>query len=205
MGGCPIRRRVNISIYFAVFIACILVLDRTGLASYALLCIFIHESGHFLTLKIMKIPVEEVSFKLFGINITLRGDASLSYRQEIALALAGSTANFITCILTYTLYSAEIFKWQAGVVFAFSLLLGGFNLLPIGSLDGGRALEALLCRKTNCCAAEKIVNVLSVVFIVPLVIAGVYMIYKTGYNFSLLMASIYLAISLVFKGGFTRD
>lgn len=205
MGVCHIRSRVNISIYFAVFIACVLVLDRTGLASFALLCIFIHEAGHFLALKIMKIPVDEVSFKLFGINITLRGEASLNYRQEIALALAGSTANLITCIPAYALYAAGIFKLQTGVIFAFSFLLGGFNLLPIGSLDGGRALEALLCRKTNCCAAEKILNAISVVFIIPLVMAGVYMIYKTGYNFSLLIASIYLAISLVFKGGFTRN
>lgn len=180
-------------------------LDRTGLAGFALLCIFVHETGHFLALKIMRIPVEEVSFKLFGINITLKGNAALSYRQEIALALAGSTANLLTCVPAYGLYAAGIFKWQTGVITAFSILLGGFNLLPIGSLDGGRALEAFLCCKVSFGAAEKTVNVLSVIFIVPLVIAGVYMICKTGYNFSLLIASVYLALSLVFKGGFTRS
>lgn len=205
MGVWLIRNRISISIYFAVFIACVLVLDRTGLASFALLCICAHEAGHFLSLKIMKIPVEEVSFKLFGINITLRGEASLSYRQEIALALAGSTANFVTCIPACAFYAAGIFKFQTGVIIAFSILLGGFNLLPIGSLDGGRALEALLCSKTNCITAEKTVNILSAVLIIPLATAGVYMICKTGYNFSLLIASVYLALSLVFKGGFTRS
>ncbi len=153
----------------------------------------------------MHIPVEKVSIKLFGINITLKSGSAMSYEQETKLALAGSAANFATCLPAYILFSCGAFEQKTGAVFAFSLVLGGFNLLPIGALDGGRALQALLCKKTDVAAAEKIINVLSVIFIIPVTIAGVYVMKKTGYNFSLIIAAVYLTASLVFKNGFTRS
>jgi stage IV sporulation protein FB len=185
-----------------VFIACVLALDHTGLAAFALLCAVIHECGHIIMLRILKAPVEKISFRLFGIGIVLKKGMALSYGQEIAVALAGGTANFITCIPAYILFHNKLFPGQSGAIFAFSLLLGIFNLLPIGSLDGGRALEAALCRKMSCGLAGKIVNIVSAIFIVPLTAAGVYVIIQTGYNISLIVAVIYLAAALVIKNGF---
>jgi stage IV sporulation protein FB len=203
-GVCHIKTHVTISLYFAVLIACILILDRTGLAAFALLCALIHECGHLLALHVMKLPVEKVSLKIFGINITLRNGSTMSYKQETILAVSGSAANFLTCLPAYVLYLFKIFPQQSGAVFAFSLVLGVFNMLPIGALDGGRALQALLCNKIGFGAAEKIVNVFSVIFIIPITIAGVYVMRKTGYNISLVIAAIYLAASFMLKDNFTK-
>lgn len=185
-----------------MFIACALVLDNTGLATFALLCAVLHECGHLIMLRLLKAPVEKVSFRLFGIKIALKNGTSLSYGQEIAIALSGSAANFITCVPALILYQNKVFPWQSGAIFAFSLILGCFNLLPIGSLDGGRALEAALCCKLSCHTAERVVNVVSAVFIVPLTAAGVYVIIQTGYNISLIAAVVYLAVALIIKNGF---
>lgn len=181
-----------------------MILDRTGLAPLALLCVIVHECGHYLALYLMHIEVERVSFKLFGINITLRHGSALSYRQEIVLALAGCAANVSACVPAYIMYAARLFPLQTGAFFAFNLMLGGFNLLPIGSLDGGRAIEAILCCKFSCNTAEKTISILSVLLIIPLTLAGAIVLKDSGYNLSLIIASVYLGASFVFKDGFTR-
>jgi stage IV sporulation protein FB len=192
--------RINISVYFAVLIACIMVLDTTGFAALALLCAAIHEVGHFAAMWRLKAPVEEVSFKVFGLNIRLSGNTRLSYRQELAISLSGCASNLLFCLLSLVFYRAGILKGQMQALFFMNMCLCVFNLLPIGPLDGGRALEAALCGHIQPAAARNIVNAVSVVFIVPLTFLGVYLLAVTGYNFSLLLAAVYLAASLFFKG-----
>lgn len=187
--------------YFAVFIACILVLDSTGLVTLALLCALVHECGHIAVLYFFHVPIDELSFKLFGINIVLKNGIILSYKHETILSLAGSAANFITGGLAYLFYLADIFPVGSRMFAIFSVILGCFNLLPIGSLDGGQALESALCRKISYDKAEKIVSITSAIFIVPLVLAGVYVVKKTGYNISLIVVSVYLAATLILNSG----
>lgn len=192
---------MTISIYFAVFVACALVLDRSGLAGLGLLCVLTHECGHILALKLLKVQADKIEFRLFGININLKNGVLLSYKQEILLALSGCAANFLMCIPVYIFYYLEIAKDFFATLFIFNLVLGCFNLLPIVSLDGGRALEAYLCMKIGCPKAENTMNILSVVFIIPVAGAGFYILMQTGYNISLIAVSIYLFSALVVKSG----
>lgn len=201
IGGFFITDRVSVSIYFAVFIACVLALDSSGLAAFALFCALIHECGHIAVLHLLKIPVKKISFRLFGIEIICKPGTVLGYRREIALALAGCAANLLACLPAALLLYLQIFPRQSGEILLLNLMLCLFNLLPIGPLDGGRALEAALCQKMRCETAEKAVTVLSFFFIIPLVCAGVYLVIKTGYNLSLIAAAVYLAVALVLKNG----
>ncbi|HEX2937796.1 MAG TPA: site-2 protease family protein [Ruminiclostridium sp.] len=189
------------SIFFAVFIACALVIDRSGLAGLGLLCILIHECGHIFAIRIMNIKVERVEFRLFGINIALKNGTSISYRQEILLSLSGCAANFAACIPAYILYVCGIAARFSGTIFIFNLFLACFNILPVISLDGGRAFESFLCLKTSCQKAETVVNITSVIFIIPTAAIGFYLVMKTGYNISLVVASVYLFVALVIKSG----
>jgi stage IV sporulation protein FB len=194
------RFRVNISVYFAVIIACIVVLDSTGLAVLALLCAVLHEAGHFVAIRLCRAPVEEVSFKVFGVGIKLAHDTKISYRQEFYIALAGCTSNMIFAIIALLFYKAGVWANRMQALYFMNLCLCAFNLLPIGPLDGGRALEAALCARLHYTAAHHIVSAVSAVFVVPLTFLGVYLLAQTGYNFSLLLAAAYLAASLVLKG-----
>ena len=196
MKGC----RVNISVYFAVIMACILVLDQTGLAGLALFCAAFHETGHFVALRIFKVPIEEISFKTFGVSIKLSKNSRLSYRQEIVTALAGCASNLLFCLFAYIVFKHGVFVFQMQALAFMNLCLCVFNLLPIGPLDGGRALEAALCAKMQPNTARLAVSVVSVIFIVPLTFFGVYILTVSGYNFSLLLAAVYLAVCLVIKG-----
>ena len=194
------RFRVNISVYFAVIMACIVVLDHTGLAVLALLCAGLHEAGHFVAIWLLKAPVEEVSFKVFGVNIRLARDTQLSYTQEFAVSLSGCASNLLFAALSLVFYKAGVCIYQMQALFYMNLCLCAFNLLPIGPLDGGRALEAALCGHLHYTTAHSIVSAVSAVFVVPLTFLGVFLLAKTGYNFSLLLAAVYLGACIILKG-----
>lgn len=199
------RCRVGISVYFAVFIACVLVWDESGLFSCALFCALLHELGHLAATVWYRIPIEKVDFRLFGITIGL-GGATMDYRAEIVVALAGPAANgaaAVCCLLLAKFWPAA--SWLVTAAF-FHLLLAAFNLLPVAELDGGRALEALLCRRFGPNAARTTLNILSVLFILPLAAAGFWLLFRSRGNFTLLAAAAYLGAALIAKRGmFSRS
>ncbi|MDR3551732.1 MAG: site-2 protease family protein [Clostridia bacterium] len=193
-------RRVNISVYFAVFIACLLVLDHTGLVVYALVCVGVHELGHIAAIRLYRAPVEEISFRLFGVGIRLRNNVRLGYRQELVVALAGCAANLLLCAAAWICARVGFYALQASLLLVFSLMIGAFNILPICPLDGGRALETLLSMRLPPEKVQRIVDIVSLVLIVPLATAGFRLLIWTGCNFSLLLVAVYLAAMLVLKG-----
>ena len=194
------RCRVNISVYFAVIMACIVVLDHTGLAVLALICAALHEAGHFIAIAACHGEIQEVSFKTFGVNIRLARGTKLSYTQECLIALSGCAANLICSLAALILFGNGIMRNQMYAMMYMNLILCAFNILPISSLDGGRAVEAAMCGKLGFVKAHNVVHVLSLIFIAPLTILGVYLLVRTGYNFSLLVASVYLAVGLIMRG-----
>jgi stage IV sporulation protein FB len=82
---------------------------------------------------------------------------------------------------------------------AINLIIGLFNIMPVFSLDGGRALESLLLQKLPNEKCEKIITAVSVVFLVPMTFFGFYILIKSGYNFTFLAISIYLSVMLFIK------
>lgn len=118
------------------------VLPLVGLAA---LC---HELGHLLALRLAGAEVERLRLTAFGAEI-LADTRFLPYPREILCTLAGPAVNLALALLLsrvagdYTLAGAN-------------LLLGGFNLLPIPSLDGGRALYLLVSWLADPGAADQV-------------------------------------------------
>lgn len=191
--------RVSASVYFVMFVACLIVLDNSGLMVFALLCVGVHELGHLVMLRLCRAKLVSVEFRLFGIRIRMRDSTRLSYGQELMVALAGSGANLLFGALAAGLYALGFFPKQMGVTALFSLLIGGFNLLPIAALDGGTALESLLCAHLRPDKAARVVDILSFCLIVPLGVAGLLLVLKTRFNFSLVFVTVYLAALLLMK------
>lgn len=97
----------------------------------------IHEFGHWVCLKLMRVPV-------YGFFVTLSGpvlhcgDAS-SLTGKIMAALSGPIAGIL-------LWAAIIRFWP--LCAELSLFLSLMNLLPILPLDGGRVLAAVFPNRT---------------------------------------------------------
>ncbi len=149
-----------------------------GIASalFLTISIFIHEVGHALMAKRMRLPLERIHLFLFGGMAELRRRPVMP-RQELAISLAGPVASILFAFASLAAARSlpvgfdEIYLILQ-YVFYMNLLLGVFNLLPVFPLDGGRALRALLWRKHVLFfkASEQTLKV-SVVVIIGLIVA----------------------------------
>ena len=115
------------------------------LAALSALC---HELGHLAALAAAGAEVERFRLTAFGAEI--RADTRyLPYGREILCTLAGPAVNLV---LALVLARAAGDYALAGA----NLLLGLFNLLPIPSLDGGRALYLFLSWRRDPIWADQI-------------------------------------------------
>lgn len=119
-----------------------LAFDPAHLLSMALLAAFLHECGHALVFVLL--TGHRPCLRPDGLGVSLSvAQTTLSTRQECWLLLAGPGANLIATGVTICLmqHSASYGGWFFACA---NLLLGLFNLLPVGYLDGGRLLRCLL-------------------------------------------------------------
>jgi Zn-dependent protease len=104
--------------------------------------IFIHEMGHYVTVKRMGMEASAPVFiPFFGAFVRWRG-SNVSLNAYAQIALAGPLFGFIAALASYVVYLAT----GAGVWLAIAHL-GAFinllNLIPVSLFDGGSACLAL--------------------------------------------------------------
>ncbi len=186
--------RVKISFFFFVAICFALVLDTTDTAALALCAAVIHEAGHMLCMLICGERPSEIFFAPFGMSITRLSHGGC--RREIAIALAGPAANlFAAAVLLAVMAASKATGLLKPAVVNISLAV--FNLLPIEPLDCGRAVKYRLMCCMNTVRAERAAFVLGVVFLVPLAVMGFYVLIRSRYNVTLLLACVYLSWMLL--------
>ena len=97
----------------------------------------LHELGHLGMLRLLGAGILALRVGILG--AVLEADCrNLSYGRELAAVLAGPAVNLLcACLLAR-------FAPEQQTLIGIHLVLGGFNLLPIRPLDGGRGLELLL-------------------------------------------------------------
>ena len=127
--------RFDISPAFALAAALIYLLDGQGIFTLAVISAAVHELGHYAALAIFGAKPYLLRLELTGAAMYF-DESRLSYGRELVAALAGPTAGLLLAF-------AAAF-WGAHALSGVSLILSVFNLLPIGGLDGGRVLSALL-------------------------------------------------------------
>ena len=121
--------------------------------------------------------------RLTAVGAEIQMERPMSYPGELAAALAGPAANLAAAWLCC--------RAEGGALFAgLNLALGCFNLLPVGRLDGGRALHCLLSMSIGP-AAEEAEAVLDRVLIAFLLALGVLLI-GWGGSFTLLLVALWL-------------
>lgn len=134
------RKRFLIQPLAIIYLLFMLLCDKSGLAAMSLLAAALHEVGHLVAARFMRIPIGAMRFDLLGARIDVKG-RMLSYGEEWLLCVAGPLSSLIFSII------GSFFWSHTKLAIAFScasLLLGLLNLLPIQTFDGGRMLECAL-------------------------------------------------------------
>lgn len=123
----------------------------------------LHEAGHLLALRCMRVRIHKLHLGLTGAVLYTQ---PLAYSRELLAAAAGPAVN-AACTLTF------LHAWPHFALI--SLLLLFYNLFPLYPLDGGRILRAalhLLLPDNAAALAEKI---LAVGFLAALTAAACYL------------------------------
>ena len=161
-------------------------MDEEGLVPLAALACMCHELGHVLSVRLWGGRITAVRLSCVGAELRVSGRRMGERLPWLTTALAGPAVNLLLALAVARLGWGGV----RGSVFAgLNLTLGCFNLLPVGGLDGGRALRALLPPRREGAAAA-----LSACLALALWGAGLAMMLRTG-NPTLFLTGAWLALT----------
>ncbi len=163
--------------------------DSQGLVPMALLACTLHELGHLGMIRAVGGRVRLIRLTAVGAEMAV--DRPLGYWQEGAAALAGPGVNLLLALVFCC--------WSWGRTFAgLNLALAIFNLIPIGSLDGGRTLYCALSLLTGPDWARRMGETLDLICAGALLGMGVLLAGTVG-NITMLLAALWI-IGMIFRG-----
>ena len=184
--------RVEATGGFFLLVAWLNYLDRDRIVPLALAACLLHELGHYLAIRLAGGDVKLVRLTAIGAEMVLA--RPLSYVREGTAALAGP--------LTNLLLAGLFCRWQWGQLFAgLNLILGCFNLLPVGRLDGGRLAFCLLSVLAGPEAASRVRRCLDGGCAAVLTAGGLWLA-GAGRNITLLLVSAWLLVNFLSEQDF---
>lgn len=184
--------RVRISFLLITLLALFAYCDESGIMLLAISSALIHEMGHIVMAEFLGLGVKELYFAPFGIRMILKTPLSVAKSaKKIAVLSAGCAVNLVLCVLFW------VFGHKNAALI--HLITAAFNLLPAGTLDGGRILCEVLSLRLEADRAQKITDIISLFSASALFLLGSFVLVYSGYNFSLLLTSIYLAITVIMR------
>ena len=182
--------RVEVTGGFLLLCAWLNYLDGQGIVPLALLSCALHEAGHLIAVRGMGGRVRRLSITAIGAEMEV--DRALSYGGELLAALAGPLVNLALALL--------FSRVRGGAVFAgLNLALCCFNLLPVGRLDGGRALRCLLAWLLGPEAAWRAGRWVDRLLVGGLLLFGLCLA-RMGNSVTLLLTALWLGYHLVQDG-----
>lgn len=189
---------VKISFLFLAVVFLAIVNQGGLLPLIIIISALLHEAGHLVSLFLTKTEIRAVYLNVFGMKIVRGISPRVNYRNDCKSALMGPCINLLIFVLFLTLFFCLGYPLLLQIALV-NLFLALFNLLPIFCLDGGSALYSFLAIRKPPHRAHRIVKRVSFVFVVPIIIFGVFQLFDTRYNFTFLIVGLYLITLLIFK------
>ncbi len=169
----------------------LLIENRLSQTVSLLLAALLHECGHLFAARLLHIPLVSLHISILGARLEV-GDPLLSYRREWALCAAGPLFSLLFAGIAAWVASASRFTEPLRLLAMISLALGIINLLPVGWLDGGRIFRAMCLLLLPHRIATILIHTVSLVFLLLLWMASVYLLLRVGNSLSLFVFSISL-------------
>jgi len=181
--------KIHLDITFFAVLGIFLYLGVSSNLWWMLSALLLHETGHLLAALITGIKMKVLSFSCFGIRLVRESGIMISPKRELLVYLGGPVMN-LCCFLLLWCLGKE-------VLCIIHLLLGLFQLLPIGALDGGCMLRLLL---QQCVSPEKTDGVeilVSGLALLPLFWLGIRLVQTEKHNFTLLICCVFLLLTIL--------
>ena len=130
------------------------------------LIVIIHELGHVFFLNHYKYPIESIEILPFGGITKTNKLINTPINHDLIIYFGGFLFQILLLIIFLFLLKFNIIHentYQLFKMYNTSILI--FNILPIRPLDGGEILRLILEKRYSFYKAQKLANVLSVIFL----------------------------------------
>lgn len=177
-----LSRKIKVSAVFVMALTVFIYSYGTSDTFFMLLASFVHEFGHISASLLCGAKTEEILIGFGGADIKKAGITS--YKEDILIFFGGIFAN----VLSFLLFPKTPFG-------TYSLAYAVLNAVPAETLDGGRVIYSLLYPHFER-RAEIFCRILSFISLFVLWQMSVYILFKTGENFSLFLFCLCLFASV---------
>lgn len=126
---------VSISIYFLLMIVWVILTSRVNEFLCCLISLVLHELGHIFMIYLLKEKISIFYIIPFGFSCRLKNQSVIEEGKMFKILLAGPMTSFIVSGLAF------FYLKDFAVI---NLIIGVFNFIPIGYLDGGRIFRILM-------------------------------------------------------------
>lgn len=181
-------RRIEVSGGLLFWLALLWYLGYDALLACFLTASALHELGHALAVWQCGGRIRRLRLNLTGAELELDGREKLSYGQEVWVAAAGPLVNLASGLAAARLPQEG--NWMMMFAGA-SLVLGVFNLLPADPLDGGQILRSAVSGLWTANVGEAVTERVSWLIGLGLLGAGLWLLWRTRYNITLLCVSLF--------------
>ncbi len=192
--GC----KIQLSFPLVCALAVVFILDTTSITAISIISAICHEMGHILAMRILNTKTDNIKLSLFDININDKDKFKRTLPSELFVIMAGIIVNIIICVSSYAVYKSTDIK-EFLILSTANGVLAIFNMLPVDSLDGGNAIFLILIKFTSAKTAQKTLEIISFIVLLPLAVIGFIILLESKYNFTLLFTSVYLMSIIILK------
>ena len=124
-----------VSWYFFLIVVWTIFTNKIESFLLCLSALIFHELGHIFVINILKEKINIFFMLPFGFCCRLKNQNKISDKNMMKILLAGPVTSF--CVAGFFVLWTKDFA-------VINFIIGLFNLLPIGELDGGRIMETLI-------------------------------------------------------------
>ncbi len=190
------RVKIHVTFLFAAVLALAVNAGRAQAVGTVFVSALLHECAHLALL--LSYGAKNLTLTLLpgGARIENAALQALSYPRQLACVLAGPAVNLtLACVLSFCAvrFGGDLFPQAARV----NWLLGGFNLLPLSFLDGGRALDCILCLKRKSPVPGRVRRGVDIALVSLLAAVSLYFLFTGRDALFLLLFTAYCAAGVV--------
>lgn len=156
--------------------------------------VILHELGHVLAAKKLKIEVYEIELMPYGGVARMEELSKFGGAAEAVVSFAGPAASLALALVS------SLFRDISGAfesAFRYNLIMCGFNLLPIIPLDGGKIARNLLVFFMGYRQATRILIMAGRAAAFLLLGYNVYMLTGGGKSAALIIAAVFIYIGTI--------
>ena len=183
--------RIKLNVFFILFLFASYFVDWLQQSLVLFSCVLLHEFGHVLAAKKLKIEVYEVELLPYGGVARMEELSKFGGAAEAVVSAAGPITSLALALACNFLRD---FSGLFDACYRYNLIICIFNLMPIIPLDGGKIVRNLLVFFIGYRQATRILILAGRAAAFTLLGYNIYMITSGGRSTALIIAAIFIYI-----------